>query len=374
MVVITWLTSPNFGRATAGEDSEGSETMSDADLHVGLVGYGMSGSVFHAPLIAVTPGMRLAAVVTSDAVRRRRAEQDFPGAVVVPTVDVLVKEIHPLHLVVVASANRTHVPIATAAVRAGIPVVVEKPIAATVAEAQELVSEARSRRVLLTVYQNRRWDGDFLTVRRLLDAGTLGDPLRFESNFERWRPTPKPGFRESDAPEDAGGLLYDIGSHLIDQAIQLFGPVVEVFSEVDRRRPGVSVDDDTFVALRHASGVRSHLYATVMSASPGPRMRLIGTEGAFTKFGLDVQEEALKAGARPGPGWGEERPEQWGTLSTGDSTERIPTEPGRYQEFYRLLSIALRTGAPPPVLPETAIDALRVIEQIRNQQIRNRVL
>src|SRR5690606_12242015 len=144
----------------------------------------------------------------------------------------------------------------------------------TFSEGRRLVQEARHRERLLTVFHNRRWDGDFLTLRGLLADGALGEPYRFESRFDRWRPTPKPGWRELGAPEEAGGLLYDLGSHLIDQALVLFGPVSHVYAELDRRRPGVEVDDDAFVALTHASGTRSHLFMSVLAAQPGPRFRM----------------------------------------------------------------------------------------------------
>src|SRR5262249_42471240 len=153
--------------------------------------------------------------------------------------------------------------------------------------------------VLLTVFQNRRWDGDFLTVRQLLGSGQLGTVARFESRFERWRPKLSGGWRESGDPEDAGGLLYDLGSHLVDQALLLFGAVTQIYAELDARRAGSRTDDDTFVALTHESGVRSHLWMSAVAAEPGPRFRIFGNEAAFTKYGLDVQEAALREGGDP---------------------------------------------------------------------------
>jgi predicted dehydrogenase len=219
---------------------------------------------------------------------------------------------------------------------------------------------------MLTVFQNRRWDGDFLTVRELLGsegAGGLGEVLRFESRYERWRPQLTGGWRESDDPAAAGGLLYDLGSHLVDQALVLFGQAVTIYAELDRRRPGAETDDDTFVALTHASGVRSHLWMSILVAQPGPRFRLLGRDAAYVKYGLDVQEEALGAGGRPdGPAWGEEPEERWGLLGSGDELGPVPTLPGAYQRFYEGVARALREGGPPPVDPGEAISALEVLE------------
>jgi scyllo-inositol 2-dehydrogenase (NADP+) len=234
------------------------------------------------------------------------------------------------------------------------------------AEGQELVDRARARGLLLTVFQNRRWDGDLLTVRRLLDQGALGRVWRFESRFERWRPAPKPGWRESGGPEDAGGILNDLGSHLVDQALHLFGPATLVYGELDRRRPGMRVDDDAFVALTHASGLRSHLWMSSVAAQLGPRLRVLGDRAAYVKHGLDGQEEALRAGRRPdGPGWGEEPPDRWGLLGTEEQARPVPTEPGAYQRFYEGLVTALHDQAPPPVEPTEVVAALRVLDAAR---------
>lgn len=337
--------------------------MSTPDLRVGLLGYGLAGSAFHAPLIAATPGLELTAVVTSQEQRRAEARRDYPGVEVVPTADLLWRRADSLDLVVVATPNRTHVPLARAALAAGLPVVVDKPLAATAAEARAVIADAARRDLMLTVFQNRRWDGDYLTVRRLLGAGELGDVLRFESRFERWRPTPKTGWREHGDPKEAGGLLYDLGSHLIDQALHLFGPVSGVYAEVIRRREGVAVDDDTFVALTHDSGVRSHLWMSAVAARPAPRFRVLGARAAYTKHGLDVQEDALRAGARPGLGWGSEPAERWGELGAGDEVRPIRTESGAWPQFYAGVVRALREGAPPPVDPHDAVAVLDVIEQ-----------
>ncbi|NUR84138.1 MAG: oxidoreductase, partial [Nonomuraea sp.] len=193
--------------------------------------------------------------------------------------------------------------------------------------------------------------------------GRLGDVLRFESRFERWRPVPKGGWRETGGEAEIGGLLYDLGSHLVDQALQLFGPAHEVYCESDVRREGVASDDDTFIALKHAGGVRSHLWASSMAAQLGPRFRVLGTKAAYVKYGMDVQEERLRAGLTPGsPGFGDDEESRWGVLGTDDVREPIGTEPGAYSHFYEAVERALREGAPPPVDPESAIDTLTTIE------------
>lgn len=333
------------------------------EFGVGLIGYGLAGSCFHAPFVTTTPGLRLATIVTANVERQQQARQAYPNARVTSTVDDIWSA-GDVALVVVASSNRSHVPLAHAALAAGKAVVVDKPIAATAAEARNLIDDARRRGLLLTVFQNRRWDGDFRTVRRLVDAGDLGAPMRFESRFERWRPALRGGWRERPAAEEMGGLLYDLGSHLIDQALQLFGPVVDVYAELDRRRPGSEVDDDVFVALTHRSGVRSHLWMSVVAAEPGPRLRVIGRRATYTKFGLDPQEEALRSGARPDTiGWGEEPPDRWGRLTNDSGVHPVRTEPGAYQEFYRQLAGALASGGAPPVDPMDAVATLEIIER-----------
>jgi scyllo-inositol 2-dehydrogenase (NADP+) len=338
--------------------------MQREEIQVGLIGYGLAGSVFHAPLIAATPGLRLAAVVTRDAARSAQAVVDHPGALVLPTPEALWEIAPRLDLVVVASPNRTHAPLAHAALEAGLDVVVDKPMATSATEARALVADAKARGRMLTVFQNRRWDGDFLTLRRLIAEGTLGEIVRFESRIDRWRPVPKPGWKQSADPADAGGLLFDLGAHLIDQALLLFGPVDSVYAELDRRRPQSTVDDDTFVALKHASGVRSHLWMSIVSAQPGPRLRVMGTDASYVKHANDGQEAALKAGGTPAdPHWGEEPEALWGTVGTGEDVRPIRTEPGAYHHFYQGVAASLRDGTAPPVDPMDAVATLEVIEK-----------
>lgn len=333
------------------------------DVRVALIGFGLGGSAFHAPLIACTPGMRLATIVTRNAERRAHASREHPQAALVDSAQAIWDRPQDHDLVVVTTSNDSHASLAMAALTAGLPVVVDKPFAVHAAQARELIAEARRRKLLLTVYHNRRWDGEMLTVQRLLAEQAFGEVLRFESRLERWRPQPKGGWRELGAPEMAGGLLYDLGTHLIDQALHLFGPVTHVYAELDCRRPGMQVDDDVFLALTHASGVRSHLAATSVSAQPLARMRVQGSRSAYVKVHGDVQEAALRAGARPDkPGWGEEPREHWGLLGVGEAAVPVRSEPGGYQQFYAGVVAALRDGAPAPVDPQDAIAGLEIIE------------
>jgi predicted dehydrogenase len=313
--------------------------------------------------------MRLAAIVTGNAERQHLARAEHPDARVVDTSDALFRDLGGIDLVVISTPNRTHVPLAMQAIDGGTAVVVDKPLAPTSAEARRLAEAAKRRNVFLSVYQNRRWDGDFLTIRRLLRDRSLGEVHRFESRFERWRPAPKGGWRELGAPEEAGGLLFDLGTHLIDQALCLFGPVTNVYAEIDRRRAGAEVDDDVFLALTHASGVRSHLWATVVAAQEGPRFRVLGDHAAYTKFGTDIQEEALRRGERPSaPNWGREPADQYGLLGVGKDVRPVSTERGNYREFYVGVVRSLREGAPPPVEVGDAIATLEVIETARRNR------
>ncbi|MGM9381972.1 Gfo/Idh/MocA family protein [Streptomyces antibioticus] len=344
--------------------------MTGTPLRVGLVGYGLAGSVFHAPLIAATEGLALDTVVTSHPERQEQARAEFPDVRVTADADGLLARADELDLIVIASPNKTHVPLATAALKAGLPVVVDKPLAGTAAEARELAALAEERGLLLSVFQNRRWDNDFLTLRRLVADGELGDVWRFESRFERWRPQPKGGWRESGDPAEIGGLLYDLGSHLVDQALVLFGPAASVYAEADVRRPGAQTDDDTFIAVTHASGVRSHLYASATTAQLGPRFRVLGSKAGFVKYGLDPQEAALREGGRPGPGWGTEPEELWGRLGAGESPltgggTPVRTLPGDYPAYYAAVAKALIDGGPNPVPAVEAAAALDVLEAAR---------
>jgi scyllo-inositol 2-dehydrogenase (NADP+) len=344
------------------------------DLRVGIIGYGLAGSLFHAPFIATTPGLRVAAIVTANAGRAQQARRDHPGAAVVDRAERLWDATPSLDLVVVASPNASHVPLALAALAAGLHVVVDKPFAHTPASGRQLVQEARARGRLVVPFHNRRWDGDLLTIQRLRAEGALGEVLRFESRFERWRLSPKPRWCEADASAGAEGILFDLGSHLVDQALLLFGPVRTVYAELDQRHPSVRVAEEAFLALTHASGVRSHLHTSMYAAQPGPRFTVSGDRAAYVKHGLDPQEDALREGARPGPGWGEEPADRWGVLGVGDERRAVRTEPGAYQRFYAGMLHAVRDGAPPPVAPEDAIAGLDVLDAALRSSAERRVV
>ena len=335
------------------------------DLRVAIVGYGLAGRVFHAPLVAATPGLRLASVVTGDPQRQADAADRHPGIRTLSDPAQLWAGDAP-DLVVIATPTDSHAPLANAALERGTAVVVDKPLAVSAADAEALVARARNAGALLTVFQNRRWDSDHLTLRRLIDEGRLGRVVRYESRFERWRPEPRGAWRESAPPERGGGQLLDLGSHLVDQALTLFGPVTHVSAEVDGLR-GLPSDDDAFLALRHASGTISHLRMSAMTAAPGPRLRVLGTEAAYVAPQLDTQEDRLRAGSRPdtAEAWGAEPQSHWGRLVTGDYSIPIRSERENWPEFYRLLEEALRTGGPPPVDPDDAVAALRVLEAAR---------
>jgi predicted dehydrogenase len=335
-------------------------------LRTAVVGYGLGGEVFHAPLVHATADLELASIVTNDPDRSARARARYPDARVLPNVEALWREREDHDLVVVSTPNRFHVPIALASFEAGLPVVMDKPLAPTADDARRAVAAAADRGLLFTVFQNRRLDGDFLTVRRLVDDGELGRVLRFESRFERWRPEQDGGWRELGAPEEGGGLLLDLGAHLVDQAVQLFGPPTSVYAEVERRRSGAEADDDVFVALRHRDDVVSHLWMSAVAGSLGPRYRVLGSSAAYEKTGLDPQEGQMSQGVMPGhPEYGLEPESRWGRLVRGEEAEAVPTERGDYPRFYADVARALLDESPPPVAATDAVATLEILEAAR---------
>ncbi len=346
-----------------------------ADLRVAIVGYGLAGRFFHAPLIASTAGLSIATVVTSDPTRQAQVAEDHPSARAIASPAQL-WELAAHDLVVLATPNDAHAPLALEAIDRGVPVVVDKPLAVTAAQAETVVVRAEEAGVLLTVFQNRRWDSDHLTLVRLLTDGRLGHVTRYESRFERWRPMSNTdAWRESTPPERGGGQLLDLGSHLVDQALKLFGPATHVYAEVDVRRGGPA-DDDAFLAIRHANGVISHLRASATTAAPGPRLRVLGSEAAFVLAGLDSQEERLRAGKRPDtePNWGAEPESSWGRVVAGEDSVAVPSERGDWPRFYALLAAALRQGGAPPVNPRDAVASLRVLDAARRSARERKVL
>jgi len=338
-----------------------------SQLRGAIIGYGLAGSSFHAPLIEATPGLAVTTVVTGNPGRREQATRDHPAVRVVPAPEELWGIADEHDFVVIAAPNDAHVPLAERALDAGLAVVVDKPLAPSAAEAAAVVERARESGKVLTVFHNRRWDSDYLTLRKLRAEGELGEVLRYESRFERWRPEPRAdAWRETAGPGEGGGVLLDLGSHLVDQALQLFGPVSHVHAEIDNRRasPG---DDDAFLALRHRSGSYSHLWMSAVAAAPGPRLRVLGSRAAYVVADVDGQEDALRAGRRPDDAdpWGVEPESRWGRLVKGEDSEPVPSEPGAWPAFYTEFERALREGGPPPVDPADAVAVLEVIDAAR---------
>jgi scyllo-inositol 2-dehydrogenase (NADP+) len=316
-------------------------------IRVGLIGYGLAGSVFHAPLIRAVERMELVAVMTS---------RDVPGAV--RDLDALLER---SALVVVASPHRTHYPLATAALEAGKHVVVDKPFTVTVAEADALIALASERARMLIPFHNRRWDGDFLTVCKLLPR--LGEISLFEAHWDRFRPALREGWKED--PAEGTGLLNDLGPHLIDQALRLFGTPDAIRGDVVAQRPGSRVDDYFSLTLSYGR-MRAVLSASILVREPRPRFAVHGSGGSFVKHGLDPQEEALKAGADPHavPSDGPD-----GILTLADGRrETVPTEAGRYIDFYEAVADAALGLGPPPVDPADAREGLRIIASLREGQ------
>jgi predicted dehydrogenase len=329
-------------------------------IGVGLVGYGLAGRLFHAPYIEAVEGLRLAAIATSNPERAARATAEYPDVAVVGSVDDLLAS-GEVEMVVVATPNRFHVPIGIRALEAGRHVVVDKPIAMDVPEAETLIDAADRAGRILSVYQNRRWDGDFLTVRSLIDDGVLGRIDSLEARFERWSDV---GDEWRELAEEAGGPHRDLGAHLVDQSLVLFGHATRVFAQMDRRRPDSRVEDSVFVAIDHADGVRSRLWTSLIAARTGPRFRIRGVGGEYIKEDFDPQERQLLDGMRPtDPGFSAEPPERWGRLYTTDGSVRpVPPERGDYRLFYEQFRDAVRGDGERPVDPADAVRGLRVLE------------
>lgn len=335
-----------------------------ARIRTAVVGFGTAGRVFHAPFLEADPAYSLDVVVTSNPERRAEAAVRHPAARVVDRPSDLWDLAEELDLVVIGSPSGTHAALAAAALDAGLDVVVDKPFAVTAEEGRALIAQAERLGRKLTVFQNRRWDGDFRTVRSLVAEGRLGEVRRFESRFEWFKPSVPASWKTEATVAEGGGILYDLGTHLIDQAVQLFGPVADLYAEVGRRRAGAVADDDVFLALQHQSGVTSHLWMNGLAPVPGPRFHLVGSRAGYTSWGLDGQEPALKSGALPtDPGFGETPEERWGVLGAGDDVTRVPTLRGDYGGFYRLLADALRGDGPLPVDPADAVGVLELIER-----------
>ena len=337
-------------------------------IRTGIIGFGLAGRVFHAPFLAANPAFALTTIATSSPERAAEARAAHPAARVVPTPEALLAEVADgrLDLVVLASPPHVHREQAIAALEAGAAVVVDKPFAPSVADAEAIIAAADRAGRPLTVFQNRRWDGDFLTVRRLLDEGALGRVHRFVSSFERFGAAKRELWQGRLTPEQGGGILFDLGSHLVDQALTLFGPASLEHAELSTVREGLGSEDDAFLSLRHDSGVRSHLTMSRVAARSAARFRVLGDAAGFAVEGLDPQETALRAGARPSdPGFGETAADRWGELGVEGQGElvRVPTEAGRYAEFFARLAASIRDGAPVPVDARHALATVRILEE-----------
>lgn len=336
-------------------------------VRAGLIGFGFAGETFHAPLLATTPGLELAAVASSQPAKVHAAlgpqvqvHAEPARLIADPTIE----------LVVVATPNDTHHPLALQALQAGKAVVVDKPFALDAAQAAELVALAESRGLLLSVFHNRRWDGDFLTVQQLVTQGRLGRLTHAEFHFDRYRPQIRQRWRESATA--GGGLWIDLGPHLLDQAVQLFGMPAAMQADMATARDHAVVDDFFHAQLRWPDGLRVTLHASALTALPGARFTLHGTRGSYRKWGLDTQEDQLKAGRRPDPAqpqaWGQDP--QAGTLALATrpedpqwvETQELPTLPGRYPDYYAGVCAALRQQAPCPVPARQALAVMRLVD------------
>lgn len=330
-------------------------------VNVGLVGYGFAGKTFHVPLIAATPGLALTAVSSSDAAK---VHADLPEVSVEASPQALFAR-GDIDLVVIPTPNETHFPLAKAALAAGKHVVVDKPFTITHGEGRLLRGHAETAGKLLSVFHNRRWDSDFLTLRELLAAGTLGRLVHFESHFDRFRPEVRDRWREQARP--GGGIWYDLGPHLLDQARELFGMPRAILLDLTTRRDGAQVDDD-FHALLDYDGLRVVLHAGTLVAAESPRFTLHGTRGSYVKFGMDPQEDRLKAGETPAPQWGVDDRHGSLTLREGEGeeaplvTREHDTLPGDYLAYYAGVRDALLGDGENPVSVDEALDVMRLLE------------
>ena len=331
---------------------------------VALVGYGMGGSVFHAPFIDAEPRLRLVAVVTGNPERGAEALARYPGVRIERELESLLARLDDVDLVVVTTPNASHAAVATAVLAQGRPVVVDKPVTPTSEGTRRLRALAASAGTAVVPFQNRRWDGDFRTVADLVGRDALGTLHTFESRYERWQPQVSPRAWKNDPEPGAGtGILYDLGTHLIDQAVALFGRPRSVYAEIAVRRPAGRVDDDVFVALGYPGGPRVHLWTSAVAADLGPRFRLLGEAAAYVKHGMDVQEALLVEGHSPRePRWGEEPESSWGEVVVGAERRPVRTLPGAYGLFYAGMASYLLDGAPPPVDIDDAVLTAEIIE------------
>jgi predicted dehydrogenase len=330
-------------------------------LRVGIAGYGLAGRSFHAPFLSAT-NFEVAAILTNNDVRKRHAKEDFPATKIVATIQELCDQ--SLDLVVIASGNQVHLPQALAAINAGIPTVVDKPMGINVAQTREILDAAHSAGVAVTTYFNRKWDSDTLTLKRVIRDGQIGDVIRMDSRFERFRPQLNPqSWRENISAQEGGGLLLDLAPHLISTAIECFGPATLKSSSVRSIRGGA--DDDCVLVLAHQNGVESILSASAVVGSSGPRLRVIGSKGALVINELDPQEALLRSGKAPRDGKWEESTASTAFIHRGDIVEELTCDPGNYSIFYSLVHDAITSKTAMPISPDEILAVAGIIEDAR---------
>lgn len=346
-----------------------SKPITERPIRTGVLGYGLAGKVFHCPFIGASPEFSLDFIATNNPERRRQAQQDHPEATIVADSDEMLALASELDLVVLATPPAVHLAQGLSYLDRGVALVVDKPFAASVADAERLIERAEEVDRPLAVFQNRRWDGDFLTVKKILNDGELGKVYQFESSFEHWAPHADSRWQDATPAALGGGVAFDLGSHLIDQALVLFGPVSDARADLRTVREGGGNDDVSYIELYHESGVRSRLYMSRVGAQPGPRFRVLGTKGAYVSYGLDGQEPALAGGMLPTDDrFGNEPEETWGKLGVSapgyPAPVKVPTERGNYPAFYQGVAAALRGTAPVPVAARDALEVVRILERI----------
>lgn len=330
-------------------------------LRVGIAGYGLAGRYFHAPLLKGC-GFNVVAIQTSNPERAQHALVDFPSTAVVTSIEQLV--CLDLDLIVVASANLVHAEQAIAAIHAGIPVVVDKPMGRTLAETELIINAGKKAGVPVSTFFNRRWDSDALTIKKVLASGVLGEVHRIDSRFERFRPELNAAsWRENMSPSDGGGQLLDLQPHLISTVLDWFGKAELVTATVRSLRG--SADDDSVLVLRHESGTMSYLSASAVVGAPGPRIRILGTKGALVINELDPQEALLRAGKFPEGGTWTVPTSSKAFIHRGDEVEEIEAVPGNYAHFYKEVESAIKEGTPWPVTNEDALLVAKLIDQAR---------
>jgi scyllo-inositol 2-dehydrogenase (NADP+) len=344
-------------------------------IDVGLIGYGLAGRSFHAPVISRVPGLRLAAILQR---RGTEAAQAYAEARIVRSLEELLA-IQGIRLIVIASPNETHYPFARQCLEAGRDVVVDKPFTTTLKEAVELVELARRSGRFLSVYQNRRYDGDFQAIVKVVAAGTLGRIVRFETTYDRFRPQLRPNaWREQRVA--GAGILFDLGPHLIDPALFLFGRPQAVTADVRIEREGGLADDAFDILLHYPDGMRAELRSSILAAASRPRFVIFGTQGAFTKQTFDPQENNLRHGEIPKEGpWGAEPEENWGvlTLANADGTttqRRVPSAASDYRDYYANARDALLGRTTQAVTAQQALDVMQMLELARESSAAGRTL